>query len=68
MSTLQVECEEWLEQLGEGPEEARGLGVGGVLLSAVKRSIGFTITEKAPFRAFSWLKATNIAFTFKTLC
>ena len=25
--------------------------------SAVKRSIGFTITEKAPTRAFSWLKA-----------
>ena len=32
-----------------------------VLTSAVKRSIGsttgFTITEKAPTRAFSWLKA-----------
>ena len=39
-----------------------------VLGSAVKRSIGSTtgctITEKAPTRAFSWLKA---AFTFKTL-
>ena len=27
----------------------------------------FTITEKAPPRAFSWLKASSIAFTFKTL-
>ena len=39
--------------------------------SAVKRSIGSTtgctITEKAPTRAFSWLKAATTAFTFKTL-
>ena len=28
----------------------------------------FTITEKAPTRAFSWLKASTSAFTFKTLC
>ena len=28
----------------------------------------FTITEKAPTRAFSWLKAATTAFTFKTLC
>ena len=27
----------------------------------------FTITEKAPTRAFSWLKAPTTAFTFKTL-
>ena len=26
-----------------------------------------TITEKVPTRAFSWLKAATIAFTFKTL-
>ena len=42
-----------------------------VLTNAVKRSIGsttgFTITEKAPTRAFSWLKAATTAFTFKTL-
>ena len=42
-----------------------------VLLSAVKRSIGSTtgctITEKAPTRAFSWLKAPTSAVTFKTL-
>ena len=28
----------------------------------------FTITEKAPSMAFSWLKAPTSAFTFKTLC
>ena len=27
----------------------------------------FTITEKAPTRAFSWLKALTSAFTFKTI-
>ena len=27
----------------------------------------FVITEKAPTRAFSWLKAATITFTFKTL-
>ena len=40
-------------------------------VSAVKRSIGSTagctITEKAPTRAFSWLKAPTSAFTFMTL-
>ena len=39
--------------------------------SAVKRyigsTIGCTITEKAPTRAFSWLKVPTSAFTFKTL-
>ena len=42
-----------------------------LITSAVKRSIGSTtgctITEKAPTRAFSWLKAATTAFTFKTL-
>ena len=28
----------------------------------------FKITEKAPTRAFSWLKEPNSTFTFKTLC
>ena len=33
-----------------------------------KRSIRrFVTTEKAPTRAFSWLKAATTAFTFKTL-
>ena len=37
-----------------------------VVASASKRSIRrFVITEKAPTRAFSWLKAAT--FTFKTL-
>ena len=48
-----------------------GLMLGRILVSAVKRSIGSTtgcaITEKAPTRAFSWLKAPTSAFTFKTL-
>ena len=52
------------------------VGLGQVLAvplpsNAVKRSIGSTtgctITEKAPTRAFSWLKAPTSAFTFKTL-
>ena len=42
-----------------------------LLCSAVKLSIGSTtgctITEKAPTRAFSWLKVPTSAFTFKTL-
>ena len=40
-----------------------------VVTSASKSSIRrFVITEKAPIRAFSWLKAATTAFTFKTLC
>ena len=40
-----------------------------VSVSASKSSIRrFVITEKAPTRAFSWLKAATTAFTFKTLC
>ena len=59
--------------LGEGDAvQPPGLLLpGGLLHSAVKRSIGSTtcctITEKAPTRAFSWLKAPTSAFTFKTL-
>ena len=38
-----------------------------VVDSASKRSIRrFVITEKAPTRAFSWLKAATTAFTFNT--
>ena len=37
-------------------------------VSASKSSIRrFVITEKAPTRAFSWLKVATTAFTFKTL-
>ena len=40
-----------------------------VFFSASESSIRrFVITEKAPTRAFSWLKAATTAFTFKTLC
>ena len=42
---------------GEGPGH-------GASKSSIRR---FVITEKAPTRAFSWLKAATIAFTFKTL-
>ena len=39
-----------------------------VAASASKSSIRrFVITEKAPTRAFAWLKAPTSAFTFKTL-
>ena len=42
-----------------------------LITSAANRSTGSTtgctITEKAPTRAFSWLKAATTAFTFKTL-
>ena len=42
--------------------------VQGLGCSASKSSIRrFVITEKAPTRAFSWLKAATTAFTFKTL-
>ena len=38
------------------------------VISASKRSIRrFVITEKAPTRPFSWLKAATTAFTFKIL-
>ena len=42
--------------------------VAAVEISASKSSIRrFVSTEKAPTRAFSWLKAATTAFTFKTL-
>ena len=37
------------------------------LQTKVKRCEDFTITEKAPTKAFSWLKAPSSAFTLKTL-
>ena len=36
-------------------------------MSEVGSTTGCTITENAPTRAFSWLKAPTSAFTFKTL-
>ena len=52
---------------GQG-EWRRKEGAGVVLCSApsVPQPV-FTITEKAPTRAFSWLKEPTSAFTFKTL-
>ena len=39
-----------------------------IITSASKSSVRrFVIPEKAPTRAFSWLKAATTAFTFKTL-
>ena len=35
-----------------------------IICRAANNSNVYTITEKAPTRCFSWLKAPNIAFTF----
>ena len=43
---------------------ARVLACASASKSSIRR---FAITEKAPTRAFSWLKAPTSAFTFKTL-
>ena len=52
---------------GAGPELGQQL-LPLVEDSASKSSIRrFVIMEKAPTRAFSWLKAATTAFTFKTL-
>ena len=46
----------------------RGIVCCCIITGASKSSIRrFVITEKAPTRAFSWLKAAITAFTFKTL-
>ena len=37
------------------------------MLQTIQSQLVFTITEKAPTRAFSWMKAPTSAFTFKTL-
>ena len=55
-----------VELLARG--ESCNLRLDGFLTSASKSCIRrFVITEKAPTRAFSWLKETTTAFTFKTL-
>ena len=41
---------------------------GTVLARAANDPSVFTITEKAPTVAISWLKAPTSAFTIKTLC
>ena len=49
-----------------GPAAGRGRhrGQSSASKSSIRRVV---ITEKAPTRAFSWLKAATTAFTFKTL-
>ena len=56
------------EASSRGLHQTPGLGTKLVLCSApsVPQPV-FTITEKAPTRAFSGLKAPTSAFTFKTL-
>ena len=55
-----------IARTGDGP--GAGTQAAAACSSVSKRSIRrFVITEKAPTRAFSWLKAANTAFTFKTL-
>ena len=46
-----------------GEAECEGRHQGSASKSCIRR---FVITEKAPTRAFSWLKAATTAFTFKT--
>ena len=48
-------------------ERREGEGEGEVVLQKVPSEGSYVITEKAPTRAFSWLKASTTAFTFKTL-
>ena len=55
--------------VGPGRQVKNHLGIAGVMLCSapsVLQSV-FTITKKAPTRAFSWLIAATTAFTFKTL-
>ena len=51
-----------LEQVGRG---SAGITL---TISAADDPWYFQKTEKAPTRAFSWLKAPTSTFTFKTLC
>ena len=49
---------------GRGPTQVREAVTNSAWKISIRR---FVITEKAPTRAFSWLKAATTAFTFKTL-
>ena len=61
------------EVRGQPRPAQRGLGSGAQVSSKLSNSASnsfirrLVITEKAPTRAFSWLKAATTAFTFKTL-
>ena len=51
----------------EKPAYVQYLGLISVFCRAANDSLVLTNTEKAPTRAFSWLKAPTSAFTFKTV-
>ena len=54
-------------KLAAGLVAGGGMTNVGTLVLQTKAIRRFVITEKAPTRAFSWLKAAATAFTFKTL-
>ena len=55
-------------KLAAGLVAGGGMTNVGTLVLQTKAIRRFVITEKAPTRAFTWLKAATTAFTFKTLC
>ena len=56
------------EELGELVVVSAEAGEGPLLEPQTKLREDFTIMEKAPTKAFPWLKALTSAFTFKKLC
>ena len=66
---LEVDSEE-MNEIFKKINDERGKLIQQELVPQIDPSVPqpvFTITEKAPTRAFSWLKAPTSAFTFKTL-
>ena len=58
----------WAAEAGAGKHlpGLNGINIVDIAVSASKKSIRrFVITEKAPTRAFSWLKAATTAFTLR---
>ena len=58
---------DWMCLLNEISQFNSGLQIQSRVVLQMKAIRSFVITEKAPTRAFSWLKAATTAFTFKTL-
>ena len=59
---------EGVQRVGEAlPVELLLLPALELVHQSISSTTGCTFTEKAPTRAFSWLKAPTSAFTFKTL-
>ena len=58
---------DWMCLLNEISQFNSGLQIQSRVVLQMKAIRRFVITEKAPTRAFSWLKAAITAFTFKTL-